>query len=662
MTLVFTRTEGPTAPRDRKGASLWYDRANCRPTEETALVTVKGKEYTNQQCLVEALLCDARYTRAWNALGCSLPSTGTIFIDGKEYTKQECFAEAVSWKPTSGMLWANLGQSLGAGRTVVVPDLEYCDGHRYRVFSNRKYTAAQCYLKALLCDPDDGDLWYRLAVTMPSSQIISISRKHRINSLFSSISTKQYAKHQCYAEAVRHNALNGDAWFGLAALTRSDATVTVNGKVYTKLQCYLEALQAVLYDHSDRDVWVGLAASMTDDQTVTVDEERYTKRDCYQQALRCDPSYDFTHSYEWIFLGHLVCQVDGTVTVNDKEYTKEGCFVEAFRCNTKASWCHLGKLLRDHETVTMQGNSYTQLQCYLEAVKSDSKDSSVWRKVANAMIPEDIVTVNGKDYTPIDCFMESLRCDPTNAVAWGELGMSLADDQQVVVNDKLYDRYACNQEALRHDPQNAAAWYNIASIIPWCNYAIVNGKHCFKDECYRQSLRRDPDNYRAWLGLAFGSRDKLDDDDDRKAGRDSDDDDCSEGDSEKIDGRYYTKVDCFVQALRCKPCCARAWRKLGDAMDPYLSQWVNGKTYRKRECFLQAIGYGSSSAQQGLNQCMDPGEILYWKRPGSNPSLFRRSEDVDRVERVPIDPPIDSASLAPTSFADTIRILECSLP
>ena len=63
---------------------------------------------------------------------------------------------------------------------------------------------------------------------------------------FVSVNGKDYTRQQCYLKALRCEPTRGISWHNLGITMSSGQTVTVNGTDYTQQQCYVEALCAIL--------------------------------------------------------------------------------------------------------------------------------------------------------------------------------------------------------------------------------------------------------------------------------------------------------------------------------------------------------------------------------------------------------------------------------
>ena len=78
----------------RLAAKEWFDRV-CTTYLPTHPVTYNGTEYTQRECLLEALRCDPSYSDAWRTLGVSLGYRESVVVHGKPFSCPECFMEAV---------------------------------------------------------------------------------------------------------------------------------------------------------------------------------------------------------------------------------------------------------------------------------------------------------------------------------------------------------------------------------------------------------------------------------------------------------------------------------------------------------------------------------------------------------------------------------------
>ena len=110
-------------------------------------------------------------------------------------------------------------------------------------------------------------------------------------------------------------------------------------------------LKAVQCAPDDGKVWRDLGKALnSDDDSVTVDGRDFTKQQCFVESLRCDPTF----SASWFQLG-LTTAKNQRITVHGKGFTKQQCFIEALRLNRKCtkSWCHLGESMSRHAAVTV---------------------------------------------------------------------------------------------------------------------------------------------------------------------------------------------------------------------------------------------------------------------------------------------------------------------
>ncbi len=61
------------------------------------------------------------------------------------------------------------------------------------------------------------------------------------------------------------------------------------------------------------------------------------------------------------------------------------------------------------------------------------------------------------------------------------------------------------------------------------------------------------------------------------------------GEKVTVNGAIYTKVQCFVEALKCDPTLAVAWNNIGAAIAATEQVTVNGEAYSSRQCYLEAL-------------------------------------------------------------------------
>ena len=120
-----------------RGAYLWARLAYCMEDEKSSVtvrgttqqcttsVKVKGKAYSQQQCLVRSLELDNQTSAIWMNLSATIDSQAHVFIRGKKVTRRDCFLKALETSnlnaPTfEAMAWSNLGCTLTPEEPVVV--------------------------------------------------------------------------------------------------------------------------------------------------------------------------------------------------------------------------------------------------------------------------------------------------------------------------------------------------------------------------------------------------------------------------------------------------------------------------------------------------------------------------------------------------------------
>ena len=89
---------------------------------------------------------------------------------------------------------------------------------------------------------------------------------------------------------------------------------------------------------------------------------------------------------------------------------------------------------------------------------------------------------------------------------------------------------------------------------------MVNGKAYTKQDCYVEALKLDSAFIQAWhdLGMTGGGM---------------------------VNGKAYTEQACYIQAMKVDPTCASPWINLGTAG----GGMVNGEAHTRQECYVEAL-------------------------------------------------------------------------
>jgi hypothetical protein len=108
--------------------------------------TVNGKEVGFRECLISALESEDPPAEAWVlAANFIFPLGGDVTVRGRQYSSQECLAEAARIDPSDPRIWIGLA----SGSEVTINGVTL--------------TRAQCYQKALECNPNFQEAWLGLA-------------------------------------------------------------------------------------------------------------------------------------------------------------------------------------------------------------------------------------------------------------------------------------------------------------------------------------------------------------------------------------------------------------------------------------------------------------------------------------------------------------------
>ena len=243
--------------------------------------------------------------------------------------------------------------------------------------------------------------------------------------------------------AIHLDASDRYAWEKLGDDTKAGETVTVNGTLYTKQQCYVQALKI---DPEYGSVWDSLGQTIESGETVEVDGTPYTQRECYLQAVKFYPGA----TYPWMRLANAM-EAGEAVTVNGTVYTKQKCYVEAVDIDPQFSsaWYRLGQTVKSGDTVAVNGTAYTQQQCYAQALKADPEYGFVWDSLGQTIESGETVEVDGTSYTKRECYLQAVKVDPEATYAWMRLANAMEAGEAVTVNGTVYTKQKCLENAYR---------------------------------------------------------------------------------------------------------------------------------------------------------------------------------------------------------------------
>jgi len=180
-------------------------------------------------CRAHAVTLMTHVQKAWHSVGRSLPaSSPRVTIDQMEYSQSDCYLSYLRLEPEISKAWLMLGKDLPHGETKVQRLVPRSRGGAEADFE--VVDALKCFLWALHYDPTNSLAWYHVAlVAFPPS--------------------------------------------------RTDPTVTVNGKNYTFQQCLVEALRIHKPLAVPGHAWSMLEATLREGETITVGDDEYSKKD-----------------------------------------------------------------------------------------------------------------------------------------------------------------------------------------------------------------------------------------------------------------------------------------------------------------------------------------------------------------------------------------------
>jgi hypothetical protein len=241
----------------------------------------------------------------------------------------------------------------------------------------------------------------------------------------------------------------------------------------------------------DRNAWFGLAVAIKAGETLDFDGQVLTKVGCYQKCVELgldDP-------LAWTNLGAALPPA-GTVTIGGVEVTKKGCYIRALEIDPKsvAAWFNLGNSLETGAVVQILGNPVFKDTCYIRAVEADPKFAPGWYNLGLTIDAGYVIDYKGVEMGKKECFREAVIARDSFAVAWNSLGMTIRPGKEVKMpNGTRVSKKQCFQKAVTIDPSLHEAWYNLSECLKPDEYAMVDGLQYTKNECMRKSGQRDRD-------------------------------------------------------------------------------------------------------------------------------------------------------------------------
>ena len=373
----------------------------------------------------------------------------------------------------------------------------------------------------------------------------------------------EYTKRQCSIKALDLSKSISTAWLNLGLVTPmagSDATVSVRGKMYSKPQLFIAALEC---DPANARALTAMAGLLTPADCVTIrdanasgGERTYTKIEMLVAALAADPQL----GQAWAGVGAMLATTGGaslgkaSVHVNGTECTAPVCFANALRCDptgpaSSAAWCNAGANLAGADTVAIAGRAYTRRECFLVAVRLDGTNALAWAHLgADLALGERVDIGGGITADKWHCLGEAGRLGPSVAAVWFLVGRELSPDTMptLSVAGVPYTKKQAYEKCIDCDVAGATkqAWNNLGLCLGAMESAYIAGKSVSKLSCAVRSLAIDPNFCPGYLALsallgATQTADVLD---------------AATGKT-----RTIGQKTCVTEALRCDPRSAAAW-------------------------------------------------------------------------------------------------------
>jgi hypothetical protein len=421
----------------------------------TDRVDVLGKEYTKQQCVLEALAFSNYFGDAWLVLSHTLPIGAKLVVRDVEHTKQTSLLEANRCAPGNPDIWIALGdEAVRTGKPMKM--------------NGRKYDAPGLFAEVLRGHSQCAPAWMKAGTSLPPNEVLLVG-------------PARYSPQQCFLRSLTIDEKSGPCWMALGGtVAGSDVNVVIGNSRYSQQSCYLEALK---YVPDSSAPWIAVGCTLAAGDTVFCRGHRYTQHECFHQACKVSaPSAD-----AWFKLAMTIPQVGAAVVIRARSYTRLQCLVEAVAMPEYADdanvwssienaqsvdrpvvvngvtmskrqvcaralsldpqlirlWLDLTMLTPKGQTTAVGGQECTQQMCFDEFIsRSGADEPDVWMSVAS--LDE---TGASEFFSAKECYRKVLGFDLARGDAWRGLAAALKDGEVIDVGDNVYTRLECAARA-----------------------------------------------------------------------------------------------------------------------------------------------------------------------------------------------------------------------
>ena len=338
-------------PNDKAMYDAWFN-LGC-----TGGGTVEGTQYSEQDCYIRAIELNSKCHVAWCHLGCQGGGT----VNDQPYSSHGCYIKALEIGFQHDEAWVKLGEEGGG------------------VVNGKPYSKKQCYEKAV--NASEGlnlEAWVKLGDEGGGTVNVDGT-------------PLELDREECYTWVIDRDDEHVDAWYKIGCETENTEY---------KTKCFVKVLEI---DENHAKAWkcLGDVAFRLPQDAVDVNNTRYTKVGCYIQALQIHPDKE-----AW----HLVGFYGGGV-VNDTEYSRVECYSKIVEMDPSDpdAWDALGDALGDcdEDDPNATVNGYSSVKCY------DNANTLRKGGAIKGWIAEE-VTDEGEDEKPPE--KESEDKDPTELV------------------------------------------------------------------------------------------------------------------------------------------------------------------------------------------------------------------------------------------------------
>lgn len=271
-------------------------------------------------------------------------------------------------------------------------------------------------------------------------------------------------------------------------------------------------------------------------------------------------------------------------------------------------WLQQGNALNIDEGVKIDGIVFSKRQCYLKAISLNKELDSAWIRLALSLKQNETIEIDGEIYDQKKICIKAVLLGPVepdsasadSASAWHNLGLALGYrpglgyglHDSTIINNVQVTAKDCFERALEFNPASDISWYALGLLLSENETAEVKEKYYSKNDCFLQAVHLDIhyDQYWTRVGQTMPKGQE----------------------TVTINGEAYTAQACLLHAIALNTQVGLPYLYLAQTLGDGETIAVNGKALTARDCYITALEKASSlpTAWNNLGAQLLPGETV----------------------------------------------------